>query len=260
VRYQLPHLPWQQSSAFWSCAIDRVARLTTGHQNFLYRETYRAALLLGLWGTFLSLVGCSVIGTLFGICDTVGGGLTIGFKFFAGMSLWGTLLLFLLLICGLCDLDYKSTTVELFLVEEVCGLGGSFGSVEGNEAIACRASSTVDELHGETIVTSAKPFGPKTEDQEASDVHVISHGTKKCPETFFVSGVRKVASEDLGSALDSVKMYDTAVEAIGSYLMARLLVTRRGDGASVSRSSGSLSGISHNDELESFQAEREQER
>ena len=117
------------------------------------------AFLLGL-GLALSPFGCgSLASIVLGRSDGVG----IGLDPF-GNALFDRFLfaLFPLLLFGrLCDLDNDATAVELFLVQELCGLFGSLEGVEGDEAVTSRALAAVDDLSGKAGTQSAPGNGKR---------------------------------------------------------------------------------------------------
>ena len=109
------------------------------------------AFLLGL-SLALSLFGRGSLATI--VYDPLGGVDSSNGRLdlfgYALLSRFPFALFLVLLIGRLCDLDNDDAAVELFLVQELCGLLRGLEGVEGDEAIACRAVAAVDDLSGKT--------------------------------------------------------------------------------------------------------------
>lgn len=171
------------------------------------RGTNNVAFLLGL-SFALGLFGCRCLaGIVLGRSDGVGssGGSSLDLFGDALFDRFPFALFLLLLFSRLCDLDNDGAAVELLLVQELCGVLGGLEGAEGDEAIACRAVATVDDLSGNTAdaVSSGKwqrrgVAGAGCQNVgNGDDSHIGGNGSEKGLEAIVGSAVREVTSEYL---------------------------------------------------------------
>jgi hypothetical protein len=98
-------------------------------------------------------------------------------------------------LIGLSDLDNESAAIEFCLVQEFDGLFSSLGTLESDEAIACGAGTTKDDLGGD----AEKKLAPSRNRvcRLSKDSHVIGNGTEEILEALVGGGIGEITSEHL---------------------------------------------------------------